>query len=122
MTQPPRGVKTSAYIFFAYAGLLVLVLCYFIFTFSAAAIGASGGDTEGIAAVVIGPAIGGCVALLFLALYAGTGYGLLKVQKWARVAAIVLSVLALCSFPIGTAMGGYVLYLMFREENKQAFA
>lgn len=60
--------------------------------------------------------------IVFLALYAGVGYGLLKMMKWARIAAIVLGVLALCSFPIGTAMGGYVLYLMFQEENKQAFA
>ncbi|MBI3360748.1 MAG: hypothetical protein HY023_06520 [Chloroflexi bacterium] len=120
MTEPPKGVKTSAYIFFAYAGLLVLGLCAVI---GSAILGAtSGGNGQDVTAALIGPGIGGCVLIIFLALYAGVGYGLLKMMKWARIAAIVLSVLALCSFPIGTALGGYVLYLMFQEENKQAFA
>jgi hypothetical protein len=40
---------------------------------------------------------------------------------WSRLAAIILAIVALCNFPLGTIIGAIVLYFMFQEETKQAF-
>ncbi len=118
MFQPPQGVKISAYIFFGLAVLTLLGACAFL-----AVIGlqmADPGAMEGDG--MVGFAIGSCFTLLFAILYGATGYGLLKLQGWARITAIVLAILSLCSFPIGTILGGIVLYFMFQPENAQAFS
>jgi hypothetical protein len=115
MLQPPQGVKISAYIFFALAALNLLVTCILM-----AVIGL-GAANNGTAEDLAGAAIGLCFVVVFIALYAAVGYGLLKMQGWARIAAIVLAILSLCSFPIGTILGGVVLYFMFQQETTQAF-
>jgi hypothetical protein len=40
------------------------------------------------------------------------GWGLMKHQSWARIAAIVLGVLALFHPPFGTALGIYTLWVL----------
>ncbi len=118
MFQPPQGVKISAYIFFGMAALTLLGVCAFL-----ALIGiqmADPGAMEGDGTIAF--AIMSCFAMLFAILYAATGYGLLKLQGWARITAIILAILSLCSFPIGTILGGVVLYFMFQPENAQAFS
>ena len=86
-----------------------------------AVIGLSLTDTSG-GQELIGIVFALCFTLLFTLFYAGVGYGLLKMQSWARIAAIVLAILSLCSFPIGTILGGVVLYFMFQQETIQAFS
>ena len=49
------------------------------------------------------------------------GFGLLKYQAWARILAIVLAIINLIMFPIGTAVGIYTLIIMFNEETKALF-
>ncbi len=115
MLQPPQGVKISAYIFFALAVLNLLATCGLMAVIGLQA--ANDGAAEELAGVVIGL----CFVVVFTALYAAVGYGLLKMQGWARIAAIVLAILSLCSFPIGTILGGVVLYFMFQQETTQAF-
>jgi hypothetical protein len=46
------------------------------------------------------------------------GYALLKKKSWARVAAIVASVLAGLSFPFGTALCVYSLWFFFGEQGR----
>ncbi len=116
MSQPPQGVKISAYIFFALAALYLLAMCAFI-----AVLGIGLASGEG-AEQFIGFGIGSCFILVFAVLYGGVGYGLLKLQSWARIAAIVLAILTLCNIPLGTILGGVVLFFMFQEENSQAFS
>ncbi len=41
-----------------------------------------------------------------------TGYALLTRQSWGRVLAIVVAVLSLLKFPIGTALGIYTLWVL----------
>lgn len=67
---------------------------------------------------------GGCMT--FVAVLVGvlsipsiiTGLGLARRQSWARILTIILSVLSLPSFPIGTALGVYGLVIMLNEETK----
>jgi len=56
----------------------------------------------------------GLVALL-------AGMGLRKWRPWARIVTIILSILNLLSFPIGTAIGIYSLVVLFNEEVVAAF-
>ena len=118
MSQPPQGVKISSYILYGYAGLLVLALCGLLVS---AGLGASSAGSDEMLGVIAGPLIGACVVVIFAAVYGFIGYSLMKMQTWARIAAIVVGVLALCSFPIGTILGGIVLYYMFQADVKAAF-
>jgi len=45
------------------------------------------------------------------------GVGLMHHRPWARVAAIILSVLALFHPPFGTALGIYTLWVLLADEN-----
>lgn len=47
------------------------------------------------------------------------GIGLLKQRGWARVLAIIVAILALTSFPIGTAAGVYTLWVLTHKETQQ---
>lgn len=47
--------------------------------------------------------------------------GLRKLLPWARTACIVLSVIGLLGFPIGTLISGYILYLMLAKKGKRIF-
>jgi hypothetical protein len=47
------------------------------------------------------------------------GVGLLKKKGWARIAAIMLAILAVASFPIGTGAGIYALWVLTRTETDQ---
>jgi hypothetical protein len=121
MSQPPQGVKISAYIFFAMAALTMLLTCFILVAFGLALADPSAFEDAGPEQMV-GLVVSLCLVVLFTVLYAAVGYGLLKLQSWARIAAIVLAILSLCSFPLGTILGGIVLYLMFQQENVQAFS
>jgi hypothetical protein len=47
------------------------------------------------------------------------GIGLLKQKGWARILAIVVAILALSSFPLGTAAGVYTLWVLTHRETEQ---
>lgn len=47
------------------------------------------------------------------------GWGLLNYKPWARIVVIVLSVLNLLNFPIGTVIGGYSLWVLLNDETQQ---
>lgn len=50
-----------------------------------------------------------------------SGYGVLKYQPWARIAAIILSAMSLVELPFGTALGIYGLWIMFHKETEALF-
>jgi hypothetical protein len=49
------------------------------------------------------------------------GYGLLKRKTWARTLAIVLGILNLFNFPLGTALGVYTLWALMQDEVAPLF-
>ncbi len=49
------------------------------------------------------------------------GFGLLKYRNWARILTIILSVIRLINFPIGTIIGGYSLWVLSHYETIQLF-
>ena len=50
------------------------------------------------------------------------GWGLMKHQPWARIAGIVLGVLALFHPPFGTALGIYTLWVLLPESSQREYA
>ena len=49
------------------------------------------------------------------------GIGLFKRKEWARILTLILSVLHLLSFPLGTAVGVYSIWALVQLENVEAF-
>jgi len=49
------------------------------------------------------------------------GWGLLGLNNWARWAALVLAVLGLLAFPIGTIIGALIIWYLLQDEAKAAF-
>lgn len=47
------------------------------------------------------------------------GWGLSKHKSWARILVIILAILSLPNFPVGTAIGVYALVIMFNDETKR---
>jgi len=47
------------------------------------------------------------------------GWGLSQHKSWARILTIILAILSLPQFPVGTAVGVYALVILFNEESKQ---
>ena len=50
------------------------------------------------------------------------GAGLLNYRSWARILVIVISCLELLSFPFGTALGVYGLWVLLNKETQPLFA
>jgi len=102
------------------AGLVVATV--FSVAGVATAASASGSDAV-IALPIIGLAGTALSVFLLLVSLPGlvAGIGLLKFKPWARVLAIVLSVLHLFNIPIGTIVGGYGLYVLLSEEGARLF-
>lgn len=65
--------------------------------------------------------ITGCLFLLGLPGII-TGVGLLKRQRWAKTWALVLGILSLPSFPLGTALGVYAIWFYTQPGSNQVFA
>jgi len=81
-------------------------------------------DPDAAMVVPIMGAIGGIVVIAALALSVPgiiAGIGLLKYQSWARILTIVLSILDLLNFPIGTALGIYGLWILFNPDGERLF-
>lgn len=68
-----------------------------------------GGIFLGLAVVI------GVIMLAFACLYLFGGLKMLKEQRIGRTLGIIGSILALLSFPLGTALGVYGLWFMFGE-------
>lgn len=49
------------------------------------------------------------------------GIGLLKHKEWARILTIILSVLDLVNFPLGTALGIYSIWVLAQKETLEIF-
>lgn len=60
--------------------------------------------------------------LLVLCLFnLAVGYGLWQVKAWGRTGAIVLAVMSLLAFPIGTVIGALILWYFLKPEVAARF-
>lgn len=105
------------YIAFSALGLLLAII---IFT-AVVGGGIISGDSEAMAITgIVGPAI----ALFFVLLSAPGligGIYLLKHRPWARILVLVLGFINLIEIPIGTALGIYTIWVLFKNEVVDLF-
>jgi hypothetical protein len=119
-------VKVLAVLFIVFGALLLLAALGMMAVFGGAAgIVGTGADAEdaAIAVPIIG-LTGTLVTIFFLVLAIPglvTGFGLLALKPWARIAGIVLSALNLIHIPIGTILGAYGLWVLLNKETERLF-
>jgi hypothetical protein len=105
------------YLAFSVLGLLLAII---IFT-AVVGGGIISGDSEAIAITsIVGPA----VALFFVLLSTPGligGIYLLKHRPWARILVLILGFINLIEIPIGTALGIYTIWVLFKDETVQLF-
>ena len=82
-----------------------------------------GGDDAAVGASVLGLAGAAMFVVLLCLGIPGiiAGIGLLKFKRWARILGIVLSAIRLISFPFGTIVGIYGLWVLFNKETEALF-
>ena len=87
------------------------------------AVAADGDPDAAFAIPILGITGGAMVAFLVLASIPGmaAGWGLMKFRPWARILALVLSILALILFPFGTLVGIYGLWVLLNKETERLF-
>jgi hypothetical protein len=104
-------------------GLLFAVLLVFVFGGAAGIVSASGDESASIAVPIIG--LTGMALVGFLAITSLPsviiGIGLLRVRPWARIAGIVVSIVALIMVPFGTIIGVYGLWVLFSKDTERLF-
>jgi hypothetical protein len=92
-----------------------LVIGGFVFLLLSGIGFASGDPTATAILSVVGTSVGILIMVLALpSLLAG--YGLLTGKSWGRILAIVVGVLGLFNFPIGTLIGAYTLWVLLQED------
>lgn len=50
------------------------------------------------------------------------GWGLLTKKSWARIVVLIVGILNLATFPLGTALGIYTLWVLMKPESQPAGA
>jgi len=102
--------------------LLLFGICGFVFL---VAIGAFAAADSGDPVAMPILALTGTAGLVLFAVVGlpgmVAGYGLLRRKKWGQILGIVVGLLSLFNFPIGTAIGGYTLFVLFQNSAKEFF-
>ncbi len=118
-------VKVLGTLFIVFGAFYVLLAfgSSMLLGFLAALVGAQGGDDAAIGASVLGLTGAGFFVFWLCVGIPGiiTGIGLLKVKRWARIMGIVLSAIRLISFPFGTILGAYGLWVLFNKDTEALF-
>lgn len=117
-------VLAVLYIVMSGIGLLFALLIFFALGTAASIVGMSASpDDAAIAMPILGITGTALSAFLLLLSLPGlvTGWGLLKLRPWARILGIVLAVISLINFPIGTAVGVYGLWVLLTKETERLF-
>jgi len=49
------------------------------------------------------------------------GIGLIRLRPWARIAGMVICILSLMMIPVGTVVGIYGLWVLFKRDTERLF-
>lgn len=119
-------VKVLGWLFIVF-GVFYVLLAFgssMVMGLVATFVASQGGEDAAIGASVLG-LTGGAVFIFFLCLAIPSilaGWGLLSYKPWARILAIVLSVIGLINIPMGTMVGIYGLWVLFHKETETLFS
>jgi hypothetical protein len=112
--------KLLSIFFFIQGGLILLAGIFIVLAYGimggAMAATSSRGDEQLVGGIfVVISVVMGLVMFIFAGLYLFAGLKIRKEQKIGRTLGIIGSILALFSFPLGTALGVYGLWFLFGE-------
>jgi predicted ferric reductase len=115
-----QHVRILAWLFVVYGAILLLIGAMIAFFVVGGGM-ISGDRTAMLATGGVGIFI---LCLLFLIAVPNliAAWGLFRFQPWARILAIILGVLHLFSFPLGTALGVYTLWVLLSAPTQPLFA
>ncbi|WP_159520972.1 hypothetical protein [Sunxiuqinia indica] len=106
------NIVAAIQIGFSIFGLVIAALIYFVLNIA----GNLSGDQE---ANFILNIIANSLTVFFIVLSLPGilgGIGLLKRKEWARILVLIVSVLQLFNFPLGTAVGAYSIWALVQPE------
>jgi hypothetical protein len=112
------------HIVFACLAILIGVGLFVMFGGLAAFVATQERGADAFAGMAVLGAIGTFLLVLLLALSLPgliAGIGLLYMKPWARILGLVVSALDLLSFPFGTALGIYGLWVLVNPETERLF-
>jgi len=105
-------------------GILIALFVMLMFGGIAGLVAAVGEEGSEIAVPILG--LVGMFAVTFILLLSIpgiiVGVGLLKLRPWARVFGIIMSILLIIHFPLGTIVGVYGLWVLLTGETEKLFA
>jgi len=111
-------------IVFGGLGLLGAAVLMIVFGGVTGLVTASGDPDAAVAASIV--SLTGASLVVFMILTSlpaiFIGLGLYRLRPWSRIAGIVLSILSLLAFPVGTALGIYGLWVLFSADGQKLFA
>ena len=99
-------------------GALGIVLAMIAFVFFAG-IGLLSGDPDAMPILMFIAVIAAGFLFITSAPDIIGGIGLVKRQSWARILVLILSVLKLINFPLGTIVGVYSIWVLMQDEAAQ---
>jgi hypothetical protein len=111
-------------IVYASLGLLLGLVVGMLFGGIAAVVGVSAPVDESLVAVPILAVIGGIGASIIIMLSLPrliAGIGLLRFRPWGRILTLVVSVLGIIDFPVGTALGIYAFWVLLHRDTVPLF-
>lgn len=119
-------IKVVAVLFIALGALGLLGAAFAGVTLGTlATIAGSSADEDALFGVAILGATGIALAAMLVILSIPSlwcGWGLLRFRRWARILAVVLAAFAVINFPVGTAFGAYVFWVMFQKQTEVLFS
>ena len=114
-----QHVRTLGWLFIIYSAFFDVIAVIILVILTGA--GAISGDRQ---AMFITTSVGiGIATILLILSIPGiiAGLGLLKFQQWARILAMVLAVLHVLSFPLGTALAVYTFWVLLNAQTTPLF-
>ena len=105
-------------------GVMAALLLFFVFGGLAGLVGATAEEGAEIAVPILALVGSFVVGFVLLLSVPGiiVGIGLLKFRPWARILGIILSILMLVHFPLGTVVSIYGLWVLLTGETEKLFA
>lgn len=114
-----QHVRILGWLFIIYSAVFDVIAVVVLAILTGA--GAISGDRQ---AFYITSAVGVGIAVILLILSIPgiiAGMGLLKYQQWARILALILAVLHILSFPLGTALAVYTFWVLLNVQTTPLF-
>ena len=114
-----RHVKLlgTLYIIFGCIGIVGAIFSYLAISMGGII---SGDETAIFVTEIVGIAIGSFLLLVSVPGIIG-GIGILKFKYWAKILLIIIGILNLLNFPLGTILGIYTIWVLMNNQTDKLF-